>query len=70
MPCTRQPAELVLADEPTSALDSQTGREVVEILLRLAREEGCTILMVTHDVRIADVADRVIQMEDGRIVSR
>ncbi len=61
---------LVLADEPTSALDSQTGREVVEILMRLAREEGCTILMVTHDVRIADVADRVIEMEDGRIVSR
>jgi putative ABC transport system ATP-binding protein len=60
---------LVLADEPTSALDSQTGREVVEILMRLAREEGCTILMVTHDVRIADVADRVIEMEDGRIVS-
>ncbi len=62
--------DLILADEPTSALDSQTGREVVEILLRLAREEGCTILMVTHDVRIADVADRVIQMEDGRIVSK
>ncbi len=62
--------QLVLADEPTSALDSQTGREVVEILMRLAREEGCTILMVTHDVRIADVADRVIEMEDGRIVSR
>jgi putative ABC transport system ATP-binding protein len=61
--------KLILADEPTSALDSQTGREVVEILLRLAREEGCTILMVTHDTRIADVADRVIQMEDGRIVS-
>ncbi len=62
--------KLVLADEPTSALDSQTGREVVEILMRLAREEGCTILMVTHDTRIADVADRVIAMEDGRIVSR
>ena len=61
--------KLVLADEPTSALDSQTGREVVEILMRLAREEGCTILMVTHDVRIADVADRVIKMEDGRIVA-
>jgi putative ABC transport system ATP-binding protein len=61
---------LVLADEPTSALDSQTGREVVEILMRLAREEDCTILMVTHDVRIADVADRVIEMEDGRIVSK
>jgi putative ABC transport system ATP-binding protein len=61
---------LVLADEPTSSLDSQTGREVVEILMRLAREEGCTILMVTHDARIADVADRVVEMEDGRIISR
>ncbi len=61
---------LVLADEPTSALDSQSGREVVELLLRLAREQGCPILMVTHDTRIADVADRIIQMEDGRIVSR
>jgi putative ABC transport system ATP-binding protein len=61
---------LVLADEPTSALDSQSGREVVELLLRLAREQGCPILMVTHDTRIADVADRIIRMEDGRIVSR
>jgi putative ABC transport system ATP-binding protein len=59
---------LVLADEPTSALDGQTGREVVELLLRLAREQGCPILMVTHDTRIADVADRIIRMEDGRIV--
>ena len=59
---------LVLADEPTSALDSQTGREVVELLMRLAREQGCPILMVTHDTRIADVADRIIQMEDGRII--
>ena len=61
---------LVLADEPTSALDSQTGREVVELLLSLAREQSCPILMVTHDTRIADVADRIIRMEDGRIVSR
>jgi putative ABC transport system ATP-binding protein len=61
---------LVLADEPTSALDSQTGREVVELLRRLAREQGCSILMVTHDTRIANVADRIVEMEDGRIVSR
>ena len=58
---------LVLADEPTSALDSQTGREVVDLLMRLAREQGCPILMVTHDTRIADVADRIIRMEDGRV---
>jgi putative ABC transport system ATP-binding protein len=61
--------KLVLADEPTSALDGQTGREVVNLLMQLARDQGCPILMVTHDHRIADVADRVIQMEDGRIVS-
>lgn len=60
---------LVLADEPTSALDSKTGREVIDLLVRLAREQGCPILMVTHDTRIADVVDRVIRMEDGRIVS-
>ncbi len=61
---------LILADEPTSALDGQTGREIVELLMKLAREQGCPILMVTHDTRIADVADRVIEMEDGRIVVR
>jgi putative ABC transport system ATP-binding protein len=59
---------LVLADEPTSALDGVTGREVVELVMKLAREQGCPILMVTHDNRIADVADRIVQLEDGRIV--
>jgi putative ABC transport system ATP-binding protein len=61
--------KLVLADEPTSALDSKTGREVIDLLVHLAREEHCPILMVTHDTRIADMADRIIRMEDGRIVS-
>jgi putative ABC transport system ATP-binding protein len=60
---------LVLADEPTSALDSKTGHEVIDILVRLAREQECAILMVTHDTRIADMSDRVIAMEDGRIIS-
>ena len=60
---------LVLADEPTSALDRKTGREVIDLLVHLAREEHCPILMVTHDTRIADMADRTIGMEDGRIVS-
>lgn len=59
--------QLVLADEPTAALDSKTGRNIVDILQRLAREKGCTILLVTHDNRILDIADRVIQMEDGRL---
>lgn len=58
---------LLLADEPTAALDSRTGREVVELLRRLAREQSCAVLMVTHDPRIVDVADCLLQMEDGRL---
>ena len=58
---------LLLADEPTAALDSQTGREVVELLRRLARDQGCAVLMVTHDPRILDIADRLVRMEDGRL---
>jgi putative ABC transport system ATP-binding protein len=58
---------LLLADEPTAALDSRSGREVVELLQRLARDQGCAVLMVTHDPRILDVADRIVQMEDGRL---
>jgi putative ABC transport system ATP-binding protein len=59
--------DLVLADEPTAALDSRTGRDVVELMRRLAKEQGCPILMVTHDNRVLDIADRVIRMEDGRV---
>ena len=60
---------LLLADEPTAALDSRTGREVVELLQRLASDQGCAVLMVTHDPRILDIADRLLRMEDGRIVA-
>jgi putative ABC transport system ATP-binding protein len=59
---------LVLADEPTAALDKQSGRDVVEIMQRLAQEQHCAILLVTHDSRILDIADRVVQMEDGCLV--
>jgi putative ABC transport system ATP-binding protein len=58
---------LLLADEPTAALDSRSGREVVELLQMLARDEGCAVLMVTHDPRIQDVGDRLLRMEDGRL---
>jgi putative ABC transport system ATP-binding protein len=61
--------KLVLADEPTAALDEQSGREVVTLFQELARDEGCTIIMVTHDNRILDVADRIVNMVDGRIKS-
>jgi putative ABC transport system ATP-binding protein len=63
-----QPA-LILADEPTAALDKKSGREVVLLMQKLAKEEGRTILMVTHDNRILDVADRIISMVDGRLES-
>ena len=58
---------LLLADEPTAALDSRSGREVVLLMQRLAREQGCTILLVTHDRRILDIADRTLSLEDGRL---
>ena len=60
--------QLVLADEPTAALDSKSGRDVVEIMQGLAKEQGCTILIVTHDDRILDVAERIIKLEDGKLV--
>jgi putative ABC transport system ATP-binding protein len=60
---------LILADEPTAALDAASGRDVVNLLKRLADEERSSILIVTHDNRILDVADRIVNMVDGRIVS-
>ncbi|HAN75565.1 MAG TPA: ABC transporter [Planktothrix sp. UBA8407] len=60
---------IVLADEPTAALDSHSGRDVVNLMQILAKEQGCTILIVTHDNRILDVADRIIHMEDGALVT-
>lgn len=59
--------KIVLADEPTAALDKKSGRDVVELMQKLAKEQGCTILLVTHDNRILDIADRIIYMEDGRL---
>jgi len=57
--------QMILADEPTAALDSKSGRAVVEVMQELAREQGCAILLVTHDRRILDIADRTIHLEDG-----
>ncbi len=60
---------LILADEPTAALDRQAGGDVVRLLRDLARRRGVPILLVTHDPRILDVADRIVAMEDGKIVT-
>ncbi|BAZ18167.1 ABC transporter-related protein [Calothrix sp. NIES-4071] len=59
--------KIVLADEPTAALDSKSGRDVVDLMQTLAKEQGCTILLVTHDNRILDIADRIVHMEDGKL---
>jgi putative ABC transport system ATP-binding protein len=60
---------LVLADEPTAALDRDTGRKVVGLLQTLAETEGTTVVIVTHDNRILDVAHRIVNLVDGRIAS-
>jgi putative ABC transport system ATP-binding protein len=61
--------KLILADEPTAALDKKSGRDVVTLMQQLVRDQGCTILMVTHDNRILDVADRIINLVDGALES-
>lgn len=60
---------LILADEPTAALDKEAGRTVVDLIKKHAQEDGGTIILVTHDNRILDIADRIVNMVDGRIVS-
>ncbi len=59
---------MVLADEPTAALDKDSAAEVVDLLKRMGRARGTTTLLVTHDNRILDRADRILTLEDGRIV--
>jgi len=58
---------LILADEPTGNLDSKAGEEVLEVLRRAPDERGVTLLLVTHDIRAASYADRIVVMRDGRI---
>ncbi len=60
--------EVVFADEPTAALDKDSGRIVVETLKALGKQRGTTTVMVTHDNRVLELADRIITLEDGRIV--
>ncbi|MBI2218350.1 MAG: ABC transporter ATP-binding protein [Candidatus Rokubacteria bacterium] len=59
---------LLLADEPTGNLDSTTGAQIIELLLRLRRERGATLVMVTHDPALAAHADRVVMLHDGRVI--
>ena len=59
--------ELILADEPTASLDSQSGKDVVELLGNLCRNRGSAVLLVTHDLRLLNDADRIWRIEDGRV---
>jgi putative ABC transport system ATP-binding protein len=59
--------KIVLADEPTASLDKHSGQDAVGVLKKLAKEAGTTILLVTHDYRILDIADRIVELEDGII---
>lgn len=64
---TRPP--ILMADEPTGNLDSANGQQVLDLLLQLNREEGTTLVLVTHDAKLAEYADRILTMRDGRILS-
>lgn len=59
--------ELILADEPTAALDSHSGKTVVEMMVRLAHQENRAVVIVTHDNRLVDFADRIVRIEDGHV---
>ena len=61
-------APIIMADEPTGALDSKTGEHVLEILHTLNREVGTTIILITHDIKIARTAKRIVQISDGKII--
>lgn len=62
-----QGCRIILADEPTGNLDSENTLHIVEILCRLAHEDGCTVIIVTHDPAVAEQADVVLHMRDGRL---
>jgi len=60
---------LLLADEPTAALDRDSGREAVTLFRRLASDRGAAIVMVTHDNKILDIADRIVTLDEGRLTA-
>lgn len=59
---------ILFADEPTGNLDGKSGREVLSLLKYVAAELGVTLILVTHDLHVAEQADRILTIEDGKIV--
>jgi len=60
--------KIIWADEPTGALDTQTGREIMDVILELNEKNGQTFVIVTHDERIADYSNRIVSMDSGQII--
>ena len=60
-------ADIILADEPTGNLDGENTKNIIDLLYSLAHEEGCCVVVITHDSSVADVADRVYHMDSGRL---
>ncbi|MBQ5614887.1 MAG: ABC transporter ATP-binding protein, partial [Peptococcaceae bacterium] len=61
--------KIIFADEPTGNLDSRTTIEILEFLQKIVREQGKTLIMVSHDIEVAMYADRIVHMLDGKIIS-
>ncbi len=66
--CLVTDPEIILADEPTGALDSKTGKELLELLTKLWKKEGKTIIMVTHDLNLAKYAQTIVELKDGKVI--
>ena len=66
--CLVADPEIILADEPTGALDSVTGKEVLDMLEKIWKEEGKTVIMVTHDLHLAQYAHDIIELKDGKVI--
>ena len=61
--------QLLLADEPTGNLDGATGKQVMDLLFELARAQGTTLILITHDMVLAERCDRIVRVTDGLVVS-
>jgi putative ABC transport system ATP-binding protein len=61
--------KIILADEPTGNLDTKTGMDILQLLKQLAKEKGRTLIIVSHDLRVAEIADRTINLRDGLVVN-
>ena len=66
--CLAANPQIILADEPTGALDSNTGKEVIETLFHLWKNQNKTVIMITHDMNLAKYAQRIVELKDGKIV--